>query len=138
VGGSFVLSPTVAVRPFVELQAGAETLVRAGGDILIGRAGMHDLFLRDVTTGQRYRATRGAEPGFSVALGGDIAHVEHSVYLPVYSGFVLTDSRQRLRMGVHWQGEQSSVFYGLTWLGKEFAAQPASQVVGSVRLDIRF
>jgi hypothetical protein len=138
IGQRFQIAPGLNVRPFIEVQAGAETLVRVGGDILIGRLGQDELFLRDVATGQRYRANRGAETGFSAVLGGDIAHVESSAYLPATSGFVLTDSRQRLRAGIHWQGEKASVFYGLTWMSEEFVAQPESQVVGSLRLNILF
>jgi len=138
VGRPYQLTPMVNVRPFIELRAGAETLMRVGGDIMIGRLGTDELMLRDVATGHRIRATRGAETGFGFVLGADVAKVEHSVYLPVYSGYQLTDSRSRLRAGVHWQGEKSAVFYGLTWLGREFEAQPEAQMVGSVRIQIRF
>ncbi|MDJ0627996.1 MAG: DUF2219 family protein [Rhodobacter sp.] len=138
VGRTFRLSPQVQVRPFFEAQAGAETLVRAGGDVMIGRLGQDELLLRDVATGHRYRANRGAHTGFAAVFGADIAHVEHSVYLPVYDGIALTDHRSRLRAGVHWQGRKSSAFYGLTWLSEEFVSQPEGQLVGSVRLNIRF
>ena len=137
-GRSFEFGDTVAIRPFVEAQAGVETLVRVGGDISIGRLGRDELMLRDVVTGQRYRVNRGAGAGFTAVIGGDIAYVEHSAYLPVYDGYQLTDTRSRLRAGLHWQGRKSSVFYGVTWLGKEFKAQPEGQLVGSVRLNIRF
>lgn len=137
-GRDIDLSSSVALRPFVEMQAGVETFVRVGGDIRFGRVGRDALMLRDVTTGQRYRATETAERGFAAILGGDIAYVEQSAYLPASSGFTLTDTRKRLRAGVHWQGDKSSVFYGVTWLGEEFTAQPESQVVGSLRLDFRF
>ena len=70
--------------------------------------------------------------------GADIAHVEHSVFLPASRGYTLTDSRQRVRAGVHWQAKASSVFYGVTWLSKEFVGQREAQAVGSVRFDIRF
>ncbi|MDJ0823895.1 MAG: DUF2219 family protein [Rhodobacter sp.] len=132
------LSPSVVLRPFVEAQGGAETLVRLGGDVMIGRLGQDELMLRDVATGHRYRVNRGAHTGFAAVFGADIAHVEHSVYLPAYDGIALTDTRTRLRAGVHWQGEKASAFYGLTWLGEEFVGQPEGQLVGSVRLNIRF
>ncbi len=135
---TYRISETFTARPFLELQAGAETLVRVGADLHFGRLGQDELWVRDVATGHRYRINRGEHTGFSAVIGGDIAYVEHSIFLPVYDGYVLTDTRSRLRAGVHWQGEKSSVFYGLTWLGEEFAAQPESQVVGSVRLNIRF
>ncbi|MCP3972542.1 MAG: lipid A deacylase LpxR family protein [Rhodobacteraceae bacterium] len=137
-GRSYEISPSAAFRPFVELQAGVETLARIGADLHFGLVGRDELLLRDGTTGQRYRAIRGAHVGWAAVLGGDIAHVLHSTYLPASSGYSLTDARTRLRAGVHWQGENSSVFYGLTWLGEEFTAQPEGQVVGSMRLNIAF
>ena len=137
-GRPFQISQSVSMRPFVELQVGAETLARIGADLQIGRLGLDELMLRDTATGQRYRVNRGVGTGFAFVLGADIARVEHSIYLPASDGYMLTDSRKRLRLGVHWQGEKSSVFYGLTWLGEEFKAQPEAQIVGSVRLNIRF
>lgn len=137
-GRSFALAPSVALRPFVELQGGVETLVRVGGDIHIGQLAQDELFLRDMVTGQRYRATRGAHAGWAAVLGADIAHVDHSTYLPASDGYVLTDARSRVRAGVHWQGKASSVFYGVTYLSEEFQAQPEGQVVGSMRLNIKF
>ena len=77
-------------------------------------------------------------PGFSYVLGGDIAHVQDSAFLPEDRGYDLTATRSRLRTGVHWQGERNAAFYGLTWMSKEFKAQDGSQVVGSVRLDFKF
>ncbi len=135
---TYRISDTVTARPFVELQAGVETLVRVGGDLLIGRLGQDELYVRDVTTGHRYRINRGQHTGFSAVIGGDIAYVEYSDYLPESDGYVLTDTRSRVRAGVHWQGEKSAIFYGLTWLSEEFEAQPESQIVGSIRLDIKF
>lgn len=137
-GRSFDLAPNLRFRPFVEVQAGVETLARVGGDLHFGKLGSDELMIRDVTTGHRYRTTKGAYTGFAAVFGADMAHVEHSTYLPSASGFALTDARSRVRAGVHWQGEKSSVFYGVTYLGEEFEAQPEGQVVGSVRLNIRF
>jgi len=137
-GRSFAISPNVAVRPFVEVQAGVETLVRVGGDVRIGRLGSDELMLRDVMTGHRYRGNRGEFTGWAAVFGADVARVEHSTYLPAASGYALTDARTRVRAGVHWQGKKSSVFYGVTYLGEEFVAQPEGQIVGSVRLNIKF
>ena len=91
-----------------------------------------------MVTGQRYRVTRAAETGFALSLGGDVARVWDSAYLPEGGAAVLSDTRVRLRAGLHWQGERSSVFYGLTWLGKEFEGQTDGQVLGSMKLHIRF
>ncbi|MEY4981847.1 MAG: hypothetical protein RIR62_113 [Pseudomonadota bacterium] len=127
------------LRPFAELQAGAETLVRIGGDLEFGGASRGALMLRDGVTGQRYRAVAGDRaPGFSLSLGGDMAHVFDSAYFPAGGAATLSDSRSRLRAGLHWQGSASEVFYGVTWLGREFEQQDEGQVLGSVSLRLNF
>lgn len=128
----------IMLRPFVQGQAGVETLIRAGADLIIGHFGQGDLLLRDVTSGQLYRGVATPQPGYSVLFGGDIAKVERSAYLPAADGYVLTDTRDRLRAGIHWQGETTSLFYGATWLGKEFEGQSDDQVVGSLRINFKF
>lgn len=137
IGRSFGIG-AAQVRPFVEAQAGIETFLRAGADVTFGQFGTGALLLRDTTSGQRYAGIRG-EPatGFSVSLGGDVARVFDSVLLPS-GGPAPTDTRDRLRIGLHWQGEKSEIFYGLTRLGREFEGQGAAQVVGSIRGRIRF
>ena len=50
----------------------------------------------------------------------------------------LTDSRHRLRAGLHWQGEKWQAFYGLTWLGPEFVGRQSGQLVGAVRIKFTF
>jgi hypothetical protein len=138
-GRRLALSDQVRIRPFIEGRAGAESLLRAGFDVEIGRIGQQDLQVRAISTGQRYRAIQsGDATGFSFVLGADTAHVADSIYLPEERGLVLTDSRDRLRAGVHWQGEGASAFYGLTWLGREFESQPDDQVIGSLRVNLQF
>lgn len=137
-GRSFTFGDRASLRPFVEGRAGAETLLRAGADLTIGRVGQGELLIREISSGQRYRAIQASEPGFSLVLGGDIAQVEDSIYLPEDRGYTLTDSRDRLRAGVHWQGAGASAFYGLTWLGEEFEGQGNEQVIGSVRVNLQF
>lgn len=127
-----------AFRPFVETRIGVETMLRAGADITIGQIGRGELLVRDPVSGQRYRTMQNSAPGRTFVIGADIAHVTDSAYLPASRGYTLTDSRQRLRAGVHWQGEKSSGFYGVTWLGEEFEGQGEGQVVGSVRLNLNF
>jgi len=127
------------IRPFVEAQAGAESLIRVGGDLSFGRFTRGALMLRDSPTGHRYRAVALERmPGFSVSLGGDIARVFDSAWLPDGGAATLRDTRHRLRAGVHWQGERAEFFYGLTWLGKEFEQQPEGQVQGSIHLRLRY
>ncbi|MYM54996.1 lipid A-modifier LpxR family protein [Thalassovita mangrovi] len=127
-----------AFRPFVETRIGVETMLRAGADITIGQIGRGELLVRDPVSGQRYRTMQNSAPGRTFVIGADIAHVTDSAYLPASRGYALTDSRQRLRAGVHWQGEKSSGFYGVTWLGEEFEGQSEGQVVGSIRLNLDF
>jgi hypothetical protein len=139
VGLPLRLGETAVLRPFVEAQAGVETFARVGADLVVGAFGQSDLMLRDVPTGQRYRGVQGGPPsGFSLILGGDVAHVASSAYLPAGGVARLSPTRLRLRAGVHWQGDRSEVFYGITRLGAEFDQQPVGQTVGSLRLSFRF
>jgi len=133
------LTPRLHLRPFVSGRAGAETLVRAGVDLTFGSVGVGELLVRENVTGHRYRTvTNPAASGFSFLLGADIAHVSDSIYLPEDRGFVLSETRDRLRAGVHWQGQQASAFYGVTYLGEEFEAQSEGQIVGSIRVKLSF
>lgn len=138
-GRSVDLGATTRLRPFVEAQAGLETFLRLGGDLVIGQLGRDDLMLRDAATGQRFRAIDGSPgQGVSVVLGGDITQVFDSQLLPIGDDSTLKDTRTRLRAGVHWQGEKSSIFYGLSYLGQEFEQQPEGQVSGSLSLNMKF
>ncbi len=137
-GRSFSLAQNTSVRPFAELRAGDETLVRFGADVTFGGFGLGELMVREVVSGQRYRAVRSPNTGLSLVVGGDIACVADSIHLPESRGYELTSHRDRLRAGVHWQGEGASAFYGLTYLGKEFEAQDEGQLVDSIRLQYEF
>lgn len=136
VGRDLVLSHSLRLRPFVEAAAGVETYVRVGGDLVIGQYGKGALLLRDTTTGQRYSAVTLDRPeGVSLVIGGDIARMEHSEYL---DDSELKDTRKRLRGGVHWRAGWGEIFYGATWLGKEFVGQKDDQIVGSIKVDFQF
>lgn len=138
-GRTLPLGANAQIRPFVEAQAGAETLLRVGGDLTFGHYATDALMLRDGTTGQRYRAVAGDRvEGMSLLLGGDIAEVYDSEYFLASDAITPSDTRKRLRAGLHWQGAQSEVFYGLTWMGKEFEEQPDEQVLGSINLRLQF
>ena len=132
------VGPMVTLRPFVEAQAGAETLVRLGGDMIVGNLGHEDLLIRDVSTGHLIRTARTRNEGLAFVLGGDVAHMTDSAYLREEDGFRMVENRHRLRAGVHWQGQDAGFFYGLTWLGEEFEAQPDTQVAGSLRVYFNF
>lgn len=137
IGRNLTIGPA-QVRPFVEAQAGIETFLRAGADLTFGRFGSGALMLRDTTTGQRYAGIRGdRSPGLSLTLGGDVARVHDSALLPA-GGPAPTDRRDRLRVGLHWQGKKAEVFYGITRLSPEFKGQGEAQLVGSLRARIRF
>ncbi|MDT8327570.1 MAG: DUF2219 family protein [Roseovarius sp.] len=137
-GRSFDLG-NARIRPFAEARFGVEDLVRAGADITIGSLTRDELLIREPTTGQRYRVVRQDVPGVAFVLGGDIAYVDQSDYLPARSGITVKEDRIRLRGGAHWEGPRGgSLFYGVTWLGEEFDQQDSAQVVGSVQFRLRF
>ncbi len=133
------LGTNLAFRPFVAAQIGAEDLLRLGGDVILGRLGQKDLLLRDTATGQLYRGIKGdPDPQVSLVLGGDIARVFDSAFLPDGGSVTMTPNRQRLRAGLLVQGQSVSVFSGLTYLGREFDTQPEGQVLGSLTVSLNF
>jgi hypothetical protein len=138
-GRGYRIGSGTTLHPFVEARFGAESMVRAGADVLFGGLGAGGLMLREPVTGILYKAIDDQTDGLSFVLGGDVAYVTNSIFLPSSRGYRLTDTRNRLRAGVHWESTKGSkLFYGVTWLDKEFKAQQEAQVVGSVRLDLKF
>jgi len=134
-----MLNETTQLRPFLEVQAGAETLIRAGADVIIGPHLQDVLWLRDSTTGQLYQGVGGNLSGFGFVLGADAAQIADSRYLPASYGVQAEETRMRARAGVHWQfGPDASFFYGLTYLSEEYEGQPEGQVLGSVKLNFNF
>ena len=127
------------LRPFVAAQAGDESLVRFGADLAFGLRETGALWLRDDITGHRYVGVSGqSAPGTAFVLGGDVAHVFDSVYFPASGGVAAETTRTRLRAGVSTRLGEVGVFYGLTWLSREFEGQPEGQVLGSARLRMNF
>lgn len=137
---TYELGSRANVRAFVEAQAGSEDLMRIGGDVIIGEVAQNDLLLRDVVTGQLYRATEAAGvTGISYVLGADLTSVFDSRYLPAQSGYDVHDTRTRARAGMFWQfGEDVSFYYGATYMSQEFQGQTEGQVVGSLKLNFNF
>ena len=132
------LGPAV-MRPYVEVQDGAEALIRFGGDLVIGGIVQDDLMLRDPVTGHLYRGTQTAGAGSAYVIGADWTYVDDSIFLPGESRAELTEERTRLRAGVHWQsGGRSSIFYGMTYLSEEFESQEEGQILGSLNLSLDF
>lgn len=127
------------IRPFVEMQLGVETLARVGVDLTFGGLGQGGLRMRDPITGQRIAGIVGTDPGgWSFLVGGDVARVARSVFLPESRGYRATATRHRLRAGVNYGFGASNLFYGVTYLSPEFTAQPEGQFVGSLSLVVRF
>ncbi|MGX9354822.1 lipid A-modifier LpxR family protein [Roseobacteraceae bacterium S113] len=127
------------VRPFVSLEAGVETIARVGADLTLGSIGQGGLMARDMVTGHRYRIVDGEGEGFSFVMGADMAHVDHSLLLHEDDGVVAEDERMRARVGLHWQNDGRSFFYGLTRLGPETEFQDGDgQTTGSIRMDWNF
>ncbi len=137
-GRAYQIGARAQLRPFLEGRIGVETLIRAGVDFEIGRLTREDLMVRDSITGQRYRTIPVGGSGLSFVLGVDTAFVGESAYLPSVRGLALSDRRDRARAGVHWQRKNSHGFFGVTYLGREFTTQASEQVVGSVRLGLKF
>ncbi len=132
------------IRPFVQGQVGVETFARVGADIVLGGVTDQALFVRDSVSGQRYPTVIGQyRSGVSFVVGGDIAYVHSSAYLPEDMGYELTPSRQRLRAGIVYESnapgtEAIWLFYGMTYLGPEFEGQAEGQTVASISLNMRF
>ncbi|MCB5200795.1 lipid A deacylase LpxR family protein [Loktanella sp. TSTF-M6] len=136
---TYQLGDQATIRPFVEAKLGTEDIARIGADLIVGRVGQDDLLVRDVVTGQLYPGAMGTGSGVGFVLGGDIASVAGSNFLPEDEGYHASDTRSRARAGVNWQPHPGlSLFYGATYLSREFDEQPEGQVVGSVRLNFSF
>ncbi len=128
-----------AIRPFMELQAGARDLARVGMDVTFGSFGEDGLRLRSPVTGQRVEGVTGPDDGgLSFLVGGDWAYVNRSIYLPASSGISVEESQYRLRLGVNYGFGSANLFYGLTYLSEEFVGQNEGQLVGSLTLGILF
>ncbi|MEQ9260669.1 MAG: DUF2219 family protein [Roseovarius sp.] len=139
-GRSFTVGPNARLRPFFEARAGVETLARVGADLTIGGLGQGGLMVRAPVSGHRFVAVGGApRPGLSMVLGADIARVGDSAYFRSAGPARLEETRTRARAGLSWQTRRgASLFYGLTWLDKEFTTQREAQVIGSAQLRLRF
>ncbi len=125
-----------STRPFAEVRAGVEDLVRIGVDLETG-PGSGGLAMRSVATGHRMPYGFPPESGLRFVAGVDIAWIGESLFLPETLGYEPTSTRLRLRAGIHHTGRKFDVFYGLAWLGKEFEAQPEGQFVGALQVRFR-
>lgn len=143
IGPSFEISKTVSegdnvtIRPFFEAYTTAETLARVGTDVYFGTGFLGSLYIRDQVTGQRYQVVGGEQEGLGFSFGGDISHVASSAFFHGSSSSML-NRRLRFRTGLHWGQQTKQGFAGLTWLSKEFEGQPEGQILGSVRVILKF
>ena len=135
--GTSLRSGGWTIRPFVEVRTGTEDIFRAGIDLKSG-TGSDDLTMRAVATGHRVPFGLIRRTGLHYVAGADVAWVGKSIFLPEALGYRLTPVRLRLRGGIHYTGRRFDLFYGLSWLGKEFEAQPEGQFVGTLQFKIRF
>jgi hypothetical protein len=134
-GRSFGAGP--AVRPFIEVRGGVETLARAGVDVTWGSLGSRRVVLRDPVSGQRVPVLWGPpETGLSFSAGIDAAAVTYSAFLS--DDGLSPEPRLRVRGSVRWQGERWSLQYGAAWLSPEFAGQREGQVVGLLQVGVAF
>ena len=138
IGKPISLGSRTNIRPFIEGRGGVESLMRVGVDFEIGALLQDELMVRDGITGQRYRTMNVDASGVAFVLGFDTARVGESAYLPAANGLTLTDRRDRARAGIHWQRNKSHGFFGVTYLGREFTTQTSAQLVGSIRLALKF
>jgi len=138
-GYPVALTPGLTARPFVIARHGIEDLVRVGVDLRLGALGDGALDLRDPTTGQRYRAIAQDGFGWEWVAGADYALVGDSAFFPESFGTRARDSRWRARVGTHWQGTRDiTFFYGATYLSEEYVGQAEGQLVGSMKLNLKF
>ncbi|WP_339113237.1 lipid A-modifier LpxR family protein [Thioclava sp. GXIMD2076] len=131
------LGPQTRLVPFVSGKSGDEDLLTAGVDLLIN-APQPMLWLRDDTLGRLYMGLGDKYTGGTTfGLGADVTHVGHSNLFPE-GGVEAEDTRYRLRAFVSHSWDTMRLSYGATWLSEEYVGQPEGQVVGDLRLDIRF
>ncbi len=125
------------VRPFIEAQAGVETLARVGVDARFGDYDEAAFLIRDPITGQRVQGIPGDGGGWSFSAGADLAFVGDSVLLPS-EGPDAESLRFRLRGGVNYDFGVAHLLYGVTYLSEEFEGQDQGQLVGSIALTLPF
>lgn len=126
-------------RPYVSAQAGLESFVRTGFDLVLGRSVADNFYVRDTVTGHLQTARRDrSSAGINFVLGADIAYVAASMLLPSRRGIQHERLRPRLRSGVQVEYGRAQIFGGVTWLGEEFKQQPEAQILGSLSIRLAF
>lgn len=124
-----------AIRPWVSIGGGTETTSRVGIDFVLGHAA-GDYGVRDEVTGWRVPVIeKSGANGVSIITGVDLAYINRSSLIQQRD---LISERFRLRLGGLLDFSGGRIFYGATYLSKEFEAQPEGQVVGSLTISINF
>ncbi len=141
VSHSFVMGDYVRVRPFVEAQAGYETFVRGGGDVVIGLLSDVGRWTRDPITG--FITPMESEflldwRGFSLVGGIDYTYMASSQFFPDSGPVEMEDVRMRARLGLLLDLHFYNVFLGVSELSEEFTTQSEKQRVGLLSVDLRF
>lgn len=134
IGRRFSVGNT-SIRPWAAATGGPEPLARMGVDLVWGHVS-GGFGVRDEVTGWRVPVLKDRHPqGVSFLTGIDIARVAKSAYIPNDD---LVHSRVRVRAGGLVDFSGGRVFYGATYLSKEFRVQSEAQIVGSVTLSVHF
>ncbi len=127
------------LRPFAEAQVGIESYARVGFDVIFGKNVSKNFFVREPITGHLVSNVRHSDDrSVAFVMGGDVAYVGDSKLLPESRGYEARKIRPRARAGFVYEGKSAGLFYGVTWLGKEFEGQTDSQVTGSLNLKFNF
>jgi len=139
VARSISFGGTGLLRPYIYGEAGAETALRAGADIVFGHlADMDDRYwVRDVVTGQPL-PTDLHRRGFSLIAGFDAGEVYDSYTIPTGSEVDLERSRMRARIGVKGDVGNLGIFFGQSWISEEFTGQVEPQRLGTLSVSLAF
>lgn len=126
------------LRPYAMAQAGYETSASLGFDVIYGPAAHSTRWVREDTTGTPLIVNHRGNEGVSFVGGADITRVHDSIYFPDDSAVRPEKTRTRARLGVAWRREPFSVFFGQTWMSKEFEGQAEAQRLGVLSVDFNF
>lgn len=134
IGRSFTTG-RAEIRPWVGAEGGPEALTRVGIDLIWGHAA-GNFGIRDELTGWRIPVIQSPNVlGKSFITGFDIAYIENSSYIKKDD---LMQNRFRFRTGGLLDFYGGRIFYGATYLSKEFKDQPDAQVIGSISFGMHF
>lgn len=114
-----------------EAQAGVESFIRGGVDILFGQSYHGGFVLREPVAGH-VLAVGGTRPNnwaVATGFGGDVTLIADS---HIFGTVRFLRARPRLRGGVFVQRRGYDLFLGAVYLGREFPAQKSGQLSASI------